>query len=193
MSLLEMLQQRLGGPAVEQISRKLGADPGTTGNAIDAALPLLLTAVARNATQGGQAQALHQAVSQDHDGGILDNVSGYLNQAESGPGAGILRHVLGGQQQTVQTGLSQATGLDAGKAGQLLMMLAPLVMGAIGKANREKQLDSNGLSTMLTGEQEHLKESAPGVMGALSRFLDRNNDGSVMDDVSGMIGKAFGK
>src|SRR6476620_3973732 len=181
MSLLEMLQQRLGGPAVEQISRKLGADPGTTGNAIDAALPLLLTAVARNATQGGQAQALHQAVSQDHDGGILDNVSGYLNQAESGPGAGILRHVLGGQQQTVQTGLSQATGLDAGKTGQLLMMLAPLVMGAIGKANREKQLDSNGLSTMLTGEQEHLKESAPGVMGALSRFLDRNNDGSVMD------------
>lgn len=193
MSLLETLQQRLGGQAVEQISRKLGADPGTTGNAIDAALPLLLTAVARNATQGGQAQALHQAVSQDHDGGILDNVSGYLNQAESGPGAGILRHVLGGQQQTVQTGLSQATGLDAGKTGQLLMMLAPLVMGAIGKANREKQLDSNGLSTMLTGEQEHLKESAPGVMGALSRFLDRNNDGSVMDDVSGMIGKAFGK
>ena len=193
MALLETLQPRLGGQAVEQISRKLGADPGTTGNAIDAALPLLLTAVARNATQGGQAQALHQAVSQDHDGGILDNVSGYLNQAESGPGAGILRHVLGGQQQTVQTGLSQATGLDAGKTGQLLMMLAPLVMGAIGKANREKQLDSNGLSTMLTGEQEHLKESAPGVMGALSRFLDRNNDGSVMDDVSGMIGKAFGK
>jgi hypothetical protein len=193
MSLLEMLQQRLGGQAVEQISRKLGADPGTTGNAIDAALPLLLTAVARNATQGGQAQSLHQAVTQDHDGGILDNVSGYLNQAESGPGAGILRHVLGGQQQTVQTGLSQATGLDTGKTGQLLTLLAPLVMGAIGKANREKQLDSNGLSTLLTGEQERLKESAPGVMGALSRFLDRNNDGSVMDDVGGMIGKAFGK
>jgi hypothetical protein len=193
MSLLQMLQQRLGGQAVEQISRKLGADPGTTGNAIDAALPLLLTAVARNATQGGQAQSLHQAVTQDHDGGILDNVSGYLNQAESGPGAGILRHVLGGKQQTVQTGLSQATGLDAGKTGQLLTMLAPLVMGAIGRANREKQLDSNGLSTLLTGEQEQLKESAPGVMGALSRFLDHDHDGSVMDDVSGMLGKAFGR
>jgi hypothetical protein len=191
MYLLDMLQQRLGGPAVDQISRKLGADPGTTGNAIDAALPLLLTAVARNATQGQQAESLHTAISEDHDGGILDDMPGYLNHAESGPGAGILRHVLGGRQQSVEAGLSQATGLDSRKTGQLLTMLAPLVMGALGRANRQKQLDSTGLSTLLTGEQEHLKESAPGVMGALSRFLDQDSDGSVMDDVSGMLGKAF--
>jgi hypothetical protein len=193
MSLLEMLQQRLGGPAVDQISHKLGADPGTTGNAIDAALPLLLTAIARNASQGQQAQSLHTAISQDHDGGILDDVPNYLNRAEGDPGAGILRHVLGGRQQSVQTGLSQATGLDPAKTGQLLTMLAPLVMGALGRANRQKQLDSKGLTTLLTGEHEQLKESAPGVMGALSRFLDHDNDGSVMDDVSGMLGKAFRK
>jgi hypothetical protein len=193
MSLLDMLQQRLGGQTVNQISQKLGADPGTTGNAIDAALPLLLTALARNATQGQQAQSIDRAVSEDHSGGILDDVQGYLNNAESGPGAGILGHVLGGKQQGVQTGLSQATGLDAGKAGQLLTILAPLVMGALGKAKRENQLDSNGLSTLLTGEQERLKDSAPGVMGALSRFLDHDNDGSVMDDVGGMLGKAFGR
>jgi hypothetical protein len=193
MSLLDMLQQRLGNQAVDQISRKLGADPGTTSNAIDAALPLLLTAVARNATQGGQAQSIDSAITKDHDGSILDDVSGYLNQSSGGPGAGILRHVLGGRQQTVQTGLSQATGLDAGKTGQLLTMLAPLVMGALGKAKRENQLDSNGLTTMLTGEHERLKESAPGVMGALGSFLDQDKDGSVIDDVGGMLGKAFGR
>jgi hypothetical protein len=72
-------------------------------------------------------------------------------------------------------------------------MLAPLVMGAVGRAKRENQLDDSGVSTMLTSEQERLKESAPGVMGALSRFLDQDNDGSVMDDVGGMLGKAFGR
>jgi hypothetical protein len=193
MSLLQLLQQQLGGQAVNQISRQLGADPGTTSNAIDAALPLLLSAVARNAGNREQAQSLGRAVSEDHDGSILDDVPGYLSQAQSGPGAGILRHVLGGKQQSVQTGLSQATGLDAGKTGQLLTMLAPLVMGALGRAKRENQLDNEGLSTLLTGENERLKESAPGVMGALGRFLDRDNDGSVMDDVGGMLGKAFGR
>ena len=192
MSLLEMLQQRLGSQAVDQIGRKIGADSGTTGNAIDAALPLLLSAMARNASNAGQAQSLHTAVTQDHDGSVLDDVPGYLKQAEDGPGAGILRHVLGGNERTVETGLSQATGLEAGKAGQLLTMLAPLVMGALGRAQQERGLDAGGLSTLLAGEQEHLKQSAPGVMGMLSRFLDRNGDGSVIDDVGGLLGKTLG-
>ncbi len=192
MSLLEVLQQRLGGQAVEQISRKIGSDPGTTGNAIDAALPLLLAAVARNASNGAQAQSLDTAVAQDHDGSVLDDVSGYLNRAETGPGAGILRHVLGGNQPTVERGLSQTTGLDAGKAGQLLMVLAPLVMGALGRAKQERGLDAGGLSTLLAGERDNLNQSAPGIMGMLGRFLDRDGDGSVIDDVSGMLGKTFG-
>jgi hypothetical protein len=191
MALLDMLQQRLGGEAVRQISNRIGADPGTTGNAIDAALPLLISALARNAGDTNQAQSLARAVSEDHDGSILDDVPGFVGTASEKPGAGILRHVLGGRQQAVQRGLGQATGLDAGKAGTLLTMLAPLVMGALGRTKRENSLDAGGLSTLLTGEQEHLKESAPGVMGALSRFLDQNNDGSVMDDVSGLLGKAF--
>jgi hypothetical protein len=191
MALLDMLQQRLGSDAVNQISNRIGADPGTTGNAIDAALPLLISAMARNAGDANQAQSLATAISDDHDGSILDDVPGYVGGASEKPGAGILRHVLGGRQQAVQHGLSQATGLEAGKAGTLLTMLAPLVMGAIGRAKRENSLDAGGISTLLTGEQEHLKQSAPGVMGALSRFLDQDNDGSVMDDVSGLLGKAF--
>jgi hypothetical protein len=193
MSLLELLQQQLGRQAVDNISQKLGVDRGTTGNAIDAALPLLLSAVAREASNPDQAQSLERAVSQDHDGSILNDVPGFINRAESGPGAGILSHVLGGRQQVVQNGLSRATGLDTGKTAQLLMMLAPLVMGALGKAKQERNLDAGGLSTFLSGEHEQLKEQAPGVMGALGRLLDQNQDGSMMDDVAGMLGKALGR
>jgi len=189
MSLLELLQNQIGGQAVDHISQKLGADRGTTSNAVEAALPLLLTAVARNASNPQQAQSLDQAVSQDHDGSILNDVPGFINRAESGPGAGILNHILGGRQQSVQQGLSQATGLDTGKTGQLLTILAPLVMGALGRAKQERNLDAGGLSTLLAGEHEHLKESAPGVMGVLGRFLDKNHDGAVVDDLGGMLGK----
>ena len=194
MSLLEMLQQHIGGQTVDHISQKLGTDPGTTSNAIDAALPLLLTAVARNASNPQQAQSLDRAVSQDHDGSILNDVAGFISRGGSSQdGAGILGHILGGKQQAVQNGLSQATGLDTGKTAQLLTLLAPLVMGALGRAKQERNLDAGGLSTLLAGEHEQLKQQAPGVMGALGRFLDKNNDGSVLDDVGGMLGKAFGR
>ena len=188
MSLLDMLQQRLGGDAVSQISRQLGTDHSTTQTAIAAALPMLVGALARNAQDPGKAGALASALGR-HDGSVLDDVAGYLGRGDTGDGAGILGHVLGARQETVQTGLGQVAGLDPDKAGELLAMLAPLVMGALGKAQREKGLDTGGLAGMLGGERQRAADGAPGVMGMLTSLLDRDHDGSVMDDIGGMLGK----
>jgi hypothetical protein len=188
MSLLDMLQQRLGGDAVNQISKQLGTDPATTQTAIAAALPMIVGALARNAQDPGKAGALANALGR-HDGSVLDDVAGYLGRGNTGDGDGILGHVLGGRKETVQTGLGQAAGLDAAKAGTLLAMLAPLVMGALGKAQREKGLDTGGLAGMLGSEQQRATDAAPGVMGMLTSLLDRDHDGSVMDDIGGMLGR----
>jgi len=188
MSLLDMLQQRLGGDAVNQISSKLGTDPASTRTAIAAALPMLVGALARNAQDPGKAGALANALGR-HDGSVLDDVAGYLGRGDTGDGDGILGHVLGGKKETVQTGLGQAAGLDPAKAGTLLAMLAPLVMGALGKAQREKGLDTGGLAGMLGSEQQRAADAAPGVMGMLTSLLDRDHDGSVMDDIGAMLGK----
>lgn len=188
MSVLDMLQQRLGGDAVNQISNQLGTDPATTRTAIAAALPMIVGALARNARNPGKAGALANALGR-HDGSVLDDVAGYLGRGDTGDGNGILGHVLGGKKETVQTGLGQAAGLDPAKAGTLLAMLAPLVMGALGKAQREQGLDTGGLAGMLGSEQQRAADAAPGVMGMLSSLLDRDHDGSVMDDIGGMLGK----
>jgi hypothetical protein len=192
MGVLDMLQQQLGGNAVQQISRQLGTDHGTTETAIQAALPMLVGALARKAQNPAQAGALSQALSRDHDGSILDNVTGYLSQGNAGAGDGILSHVLGGHSQAAATGLGQISGLDPGKAGMLLSLLAPLVMGALGKAQRSGNLDPGGLAGMLRSEHQAANAAAPGVMGMLGRFLDRDGDGSVMDDLGGMLGKLRG-
>lgn len=188
MSLLDMIQKQLGGDAVNQISRQLGTDPSTAQTAIAAALPMLVGALARNAQDPSKAGALASALGR-HDGSVLDDVAGYLGRGDTSDGAGILGHVLGARQETVQTGLGQAAGLDPSKAGMLLSMLAPLVMGALGKAQREKGLDTGGLAGMLGGEQQRATDAAPGVMGMLGSLLDRDHDGSVMDDIGGILGR----
>jgi len=191
MSMLDMLQQRLGGDAVNQISRQLGTDPSTAQTAIAAALPMLVGALARNAQDPAKADALANALGR-HDGRVLDDIAGYLGRGDAGDGDGILGHVLGARRENVQTGLGQAAGLDPAKAGQLLSLLAPLVMGALGRAQREKGLDGGGLAGMLGGEQQRATDTAPGVMGMLSSLLDRDRDGSVIDDIGGMLGR-FGR
>jgi hypothetical protein len=192
MVVLEMLEERLNGDVVGRISDMIGADPGTTGNAIDTALPLLLTAMADTLSDGDQIRSLAAAVAEDHDGSILDDVPGYVSRAEGRGGRGILRHVLGESRITVERGLSQITGLAVGKAGQLLTMLAPLVMGALGRVRCELALNQRGLATVLTVEQEQLNQSAPGMMGRLRRILGRTKRGSLMADMRGMLGKTFG-
>ncbi len=192
MVVLEMLEERLSGDVVDRISDRIGADPTTTSKAIDTAVPLLLTAMADNLHDRDQARSLATAVSEDHDGRILDDVPGYVSRTRSGVGAGILRHLLGGRRLAVESGLSQVTGLAVHKVGHLLTMLAPLVMGALGRAKRELGLNQRGLTTVLTVEQEQFKQSAPGVMGRLRRILGRTKDRSTVDDVRGMMGKTFG-
>lgn len=190
MSLLDQLKQSLGPNALQQISHTLGTDSGTTSNAISAALPVLLGALASNASTPSGATALNNALDQ-HDGSVLDDVEGAMSQG-GGIGEKILSHMLGNKQPVVANGIGNATGLDAGKTTALLAMLAPLVMGALGKAQRNGGLDAGGLASMLGQERNHITSSTGG-LGGLLGMLDQNNDGSVVDDVMGIAGKMFGK
>jgi hypothetical protein len=192
MVVLEMLDDRLSPDVVDRISDRIGADPDTTSNAIDTALPLLITAMADNLSDDHQLQSLTAAVAADHDGSVLDDVPGFVSHAEGRAGQGILSHVLGGSRLRVERSLGQITGLAAGTAGHLLSVLAPLVMGALGRARRELGLSRRGLATMLTVEQEQLNQAAPGMMGRLRRILGSTNQRALTVNIRGMLGKTFG-
>lgn len=195
MSILDMLGQQLSGEAMRQISKQLGTDEGTASKAVAGALPMIVSALAKNASKPEGADALRRALEKDHDGSILDNLGGLIGGSQNSMGEGILRHVLGGQRGQVESGLGKATGLSSGSTGQLLAMLAPMVMGALGKQQRSKGLDSTGLAEMLGGERRRVEKADPGVAGMLTSFLDSDGDGKIGDDVAkmgvGLLGKMF--
>ena len=195
-SMLEMLTGQLGGDAIGRISREIGADETSTKAAAGGALSTMIAALARNASQGDGAESLHKALSKDHDGGLLDNLSGFLGQAQSGPGDGILRHVLGNNRPRVEAGLAKSSGLDAGSMGKLMTMLAPVVMGALGKQQRQGKMDSKDLAGFLGQQQQEIQRQQPQAAGVLGRLLDTDNDGDVdLGDLAksgaGLLGKLF--
>ena len=182
-SLLDMLSGQLGQEAVRQVSRQLGADEETTQQAIGAALPMLVGALDRNASSTDGAEALSRALQRDHDGSILDDLSTQIANPETAQtGAAILGHVLGGKQGNVETGISRTTGLDQGSTGQLLAMLAPVVLGALGKQQRSQGLDAGALAGLLGNERQATESS----LGGLSQLLDMDGDGEVTDDILNM-------
>jgi hypothetical protein len=194
MSLLDELKQSLGPNALAEISAKLGTDPSTTHSAVNTALPVLLGALANNASTPAGASALDTALAKDHDGSALDNVSSVLSNLGGGTGGSILGHMFGARQGTVANGIGQATGLDSGKIMQLLAMLAPIVMGVLGKARNNGNLDAGGLASMLGNERTNIANNAPAGLGGIMGMLDQNHDGSVnASDVMGLASKFLGR
>ena len=190
-AITQIITQQLGGNAAQAIAQRFGVSETTANTAIQMAVPLILTALARNASQPQEAQNLHQAIANDHDGSIFDNLMGYLGNPQSANGAGILGHVFGSQQPAIENNLAQATGMDQSSAGGVLETLAPIVMGSLGKAQQENGLDASGLSNLLNVQQQEAQATAPSAMSILSSMLDQNNDGSSMDDLQRMAARFF--
>lgn len=196
--LLDLLTKTIGSNEIQTMSRKIGADEGQAKSAVEAALPMLLGAISRNASSTDGAASLFQALTRDHDGSVLDRPDAVVQDPAAAKGDGILRHVLGARRSAVESGLSGATGLDKGKAGQLLSMLAPMVMGALGRTQRSSGLDARGVASMLGDERRTMESRQPQAMGLLGSLLDADGDGDVDGgDLArkglGALGKLFGK
>ena len=190
-SMADDLLAQLQGAPMQQMAQQLGASSQQIQSAVGAALPLLLGALGQNATQPQDAAALFNALERDHGqatpqglGGLGDLLGAVLGGAGAAPGRGagdglgdgaaILGQILGGNRQQAENQLGQATGLGS-RAGQLLAMLAPMVMAYL--ANRVKAGNMDASTLGQTRGQEHARQQGGLGGGLLGSLLDQNGDG----------------
>lgn len=176
-SVLDEVRKQLGPDTIQQLSGALGADPATTSNAISLALPALLGGLAHNAAKPEGALALNNALDQ-HDGSILDNLGGALGGmfgggssagggVLGGVGGAILGHIFGGRRDSVEEGVGKSSGLDAAQVAQLMAMLAPIVMGVLGRMKQSKGLDANRLPEVLNDTDGGLGGGLGSILGGI--------------------------
>ena len=199
MNLMDLLKWQLSDGVINGMSNQLNiGDSKKTGSAAQAALSVLMGALSKNSTSSESAlTGLSGALDRDHDGSILDDVMGLVTvQSNMGTnktlnGAGILGHLLGGKQDNAVNMLMKMTGLDTNQSAGLLVKLAPMVLGVLGRYKKQNHLDQNGLSDFLrTSQQEYVKEAPE--RSIFEKFLDQDGDGSVMDEVAEMGLKVLG-
>jgi hypothetical protein len=187
--LIGMIASQLTGPVIGQIAQQIGSDSGATQSAINMALPMMLSAMGNHAADGSGADELHQA-AQEHDGSIIDDVMGFLGNSQSGGiGSAILGQFLGGSHGAIANVIGQQTGLSGGSSTQLLGILAPIVMGALGKSTQSNGLDAGGLAQMLGSAAG--SSGGNDLLGVATKMLDADGDGNVVEDITSLIGKIF--
>ena len=188
--LLDLLNSDLGKQLISGASAQTGTSESKTAEVLSMALPVLLGAMKKNAQTQEGASGLLGALSNKHDGSILDNLGsllggGNVDQSVMNDGAGILGHVLGGKQPVVENTLSQNTGLDAGTIGQILKIAAPILLGVIGKQTKQNDVNNSSALSSILGSM--LGGQPKGNQSLIESLIDADGDGSVLDDVAGMV------
>lgn len=188
-SILDLLNTDIGKQLICSASEKTNTSPDRTASVLSSAMPLILGAMKRNAATPDGAASLNNALENNkHDGSLLDNLGGLLSGGSlddlMSDGGGILGHVLGGKQERVEQTISKTSGVDAGSVGQIIKMAAPIIMGILGSQKRKDNVSQNGLGDLLGSV---LGSQSTNDQSLIETLLDADGDGSVIDDVAGMV------
>lgn len=187
--LLDLLNSPMGEQLISGVAGQTNQSESKTADVLSMAMPLLLGAMKKNVSTSDGAEGLMSALSSKHDGSILDNLGGLfqggVDDSVVQDGAGILGHVFGDKQPVVENTLSQKSGLDAGSVSEIMKIAAPIVMGFLGKQTSQSNVsDSSGMNALLgsmLGGQPQENQSL------ITTLLDADGDGSILDDVAGMV------
>jgi hypothetical protein len=205
MDISDLLQGPMKNIIMGQLSSQLGlGNDQKTSTAVDGIFGTLLNGIMKNASTPQGQQSLENALAKDHNGSIFDDLTGFLNGANkpandaTSNGAGILKHILGDQQQSTVDSISKASGIDTSKILQMMMTLAPLLLGFLGKAQAQpaQQQSGGGLLDIIKGATQTVQKSP--AQSILESVLGQSNAGGILGDITSMatksiFGKLFGK
>ncbi|MEO8578033.1 MAG: DUF937 domain-containing protein [Gemmatimonadales bacterium] len=184
----DIINQQLTPDRINLISHSIGADPAATRQAVEAAIPMMMGGMAAHAASPDGSAAIESAAA-EHSG-MLDGGGGGMTGAGAmtgglgtvlgelggmfggGAAGGILGSILGSNHGDVQDGVTQASGLDRKKVGQLMMILAPIVLGAIARHRSQTGASAGQVSGDLQREAE-AHTAHPQFGGMLGSILNK--------------------
>ena len=185
MNMLEAILGANNGAAVRQLGTQFGLPEEQTTAALGSLVPALAAGFQRNAESADGLTSLLTALAGGSHSGYIDDPNALSQPNAIEDGNGILGHVFGSKDVSRQVAAraSAQTGIGADVLKRMLPMVATLMMGTLARQ-----------SSVPAGSATAAGAAAPGgaLMTMLNATLDRNRDGSLVDDLMGMLGGVRG-
>jgi hypothetical protein len=186
MNILESIVGAQNGAAVEQLAAQFGLKPEQASAAVSALMPALAAGFQKNmSTEGGLASLLGALSSGKHQA-YLEDPSKIADPSTVNDGNAILGHLFGSKEvsRQVAANASQQTGVDSAVLKKMLPVVAAMAMGAMARQTAKRGDARPG--------QADAGAAKSGLLSMLQPMLDRDRDGSLLNDVAGMMSGLLG-
>src|SRR5262249_36460434 len=187
---VSIIMQFLTPDMIARIASALGLTRSDAQSGISAAVPGLLAVLANAAAKPGGAQTMVDTVKQQS--GLQDSLSGILGGSGQSAfierGSSMLGSLLGGgqDQSMLAGGIDRIGGIGQNASNSLLGMLAPVVMGLIGKQIGIGNLNAGSLTSLFASQKEQIAQAMPAGMGRLL------GSAGLLDSLSGVAESVAG-
>jgi hypothetical protein len=180
MNLLESITGAGNGQAVRQLAAQFGLEPEQASAAVAALVPALAAGFQKNMSSEAGLSGLIGALAGGQHEKYLDRPDVLADPATTSDGDAILGHVFGTKDVSRQVAAraSEKTGIDTSILKRMLPLIAAMAMGGLSRKSGAGTADP--------------KTAGAGITSMLGPMLDRDGDGSMVDDVAGIVGGFLG-
>ena len=178
MNITDLLFDKKNTDAISEFANNFGVEKSQAKDAISSLANSLTRGLGANSQEVKGLDSLMEALEKGKHSRYLDDPSVLGKKETTREGNDILGHIFGNKDVSrhVAKRSSKETGLGSSLLKKMLPVVATMVMASLGKK-------------MLSGKQT--VPSRQESTGFLTKILDADKDGSMIDDVLGMAFKAF--
>src|SRR5262245_27510744 len=185
MHILEAVLGSHGAGATQQLGQQFGLDKSQVSSALSALVPALAAGFQTNASSPQGLDGLVSALGGGQHQRYVDDAGALAHPDTVTDGNAILGHVFGSKDVSRQVASRAATqtGIGEGVLKSMLPVVAAMMMGTMSK----------GMAPAGAAQAGVAAGSGDALLGMLTPMLDSNRDGSMIDDVIGILGRFSGR
>jgi OmpA-OmpF porin, OOP family len=174
-NLLDMAKSYLTNELVSKASGALGESEGGISKILSAAVPSLIGSIADKASTADGAHEVAKMAADHHNSGILGSLGNFFGGDDSSnsmqsSGGNIISSLLGSKGSMLTSLISNFAGSQSGSVGKILGMVAPAILGMIGKHSADNNVSASGLGSLMAGQKDLAMKALPGGFSLSSLF-----------------------
>ncbi|NJN78964.1 MAG: DUF937 domain-containing protein [Saprospiraceae bacterium] len=182
---MNMLKGHFDEAKIKAMADKMGESTETVRKAVEGMLPSVM---------GGLSSKL-SFLDKDGDGDITNDIKAMFGMGEAA--APKAADVLDDKATEVTAMVSKSSGLSEEKTKSLFDEVTSQATGFLGNLTSKAGVDVKGLMTSIQSQGAGMLESLNKQLGNTFSSLDKDGDGSIVDDIQDMgknlLGGLFGK